>query len=222
MRKIYFLLIFLSLFGSAFAQTEIGIQAGVNRSRFWGDNYYSQHHDAITCFSFGGVLNKIISTHFSLSSGILYERTGSGINNLYFENPVGSSDFVKGDLKMELNYLSIPLVINYDFGKTRAFGLGAGFFGSYLLSANNKFDYDTPNSGLPEKGSTRKNYEDFNYGFTANAHYRLQLPKNKSLVFSVEDHLGLSNLDNQLNEKKKTNSIGIYASFLVNLRGSKK
>jgi hypothetical protein len=216
MRKILLAGACLLSLTAAFSQTEIGVQGGVTRNRFWGDDSYGKYHNAITGFSFGGVFRKGISNHLSLTTGLSYQRTGSGINDLVFSDPFGVN-LAKGDLVLKLDYLIIPVTANYNFGKSKAFGLGAGFFAGYLASAEYRIHFEPGSGGVPEKQSNRSNYEDFNFGLTGNVSYRLRLSKSKSFVFSIEDHWGLRDISKYPNPTK-TNSPGLYASFLIDLK----
>lgn len=94
---------------------------------------------------------------------------GVELNNYRFENknltietnptqitlPASTAKTVKKN-KLAADYLTVPLMINFDFtpGRKNGFGFSAGVSGGYLYSARQKFKYDD--------GKKEKVHDDFN------------------------------------------------------------
>ena len=201
-----------------FAQKEIGIKAGVTHNKIRSEGLLEEYLDPVIFYSAGASGNFWLHQHLFLSTGINYERTGSRINDLYLTDGFGNT-LAKGDLMEQLDYVTLPLSLHYSFGTKNKFALGAGMFGSYLLGAHMQARIDSGSTTAPTRGDVKTEYEDLNYGMLFHASYRIPIQKNRILVISAEDHLGLNNIRSSAPDSKyKTHSIGLYASFLFLLK----
>ena len=212
---------FTTIYGQ---KKEVGIKAGISRTNIRSEELLiADLHDPALGFSAGFHGNLWLQKHLYLSSGVFFERAGSRTNDIDITDAYGKS-IGMGDIIRQLNYITLPLNLNYAFGKKNNFAVGAGAFGSYLLSAYGKLKVSLGSLDSLSDASKKTNYKDlfndFNFGLHFIGSYRLQLQKNKILLLAVEDHLGLNDLhdSNALVSKPRSHSIGFYASLLFTMK----
>lgn len=109
MKKILFALLIALMAQNASSQNffdrimnrmTFGVKAGANYSNFANKDFDT---DAVAGFHVGGTMNYRISEGFSIQEDILYSTQGAKIKN---------SDFFE-DNKINLSYLSIPILLRY-------------------------------------------------------------------------------------------------------------
>ena len=199
-------------------KAEIGIKTGVSLNKFYGEPLFNKVQDKITGYFFGAELRWKLENNLSLGTGLLYQRTGSMMNDLEFTDNLGNT-IAYGDWKQKLDYLAVPAMVHFSFGTKNAFSLGAGLFGAYLLSAKGQLANDSININFPASTDISDNYEKMNFGLVGTASYRFSLPGNKSLLLGFEEYLGLKNINrSETAEKIKTHSYGFFASLLVGFK----
>lgn len=116
----------------------LGVKGGLNYSKnvlLNNQDNYNENNKFLLAFH-GGLFTEIkLARNFWLSP----EFTFSSKGYLSKERP-GSNSSPRGDAKVHLNYLSLPLMLSYKIGSFKVV-LGPEF--SYLLSAKSKFDSKT-------------------------------------------------------------------------------
>ena len=85
-------------------------------------------------FTIGGEFEYQISKHFSLAAGLGYSLQGSGWEDYKFKD--GDDKFEIKDMKLELGYITAPIVANVYLFK--GFAIKAGVQFGYLTNANQK------------------------------------------------------------------------------------
>lgn len=167
------LLLIAALFAFTFANAQsfkFGIKGGVNYSSvtggdkedYIGDADYktSYHFGIMPKFQFGGILG--------LKPELLYTSKGFQLNEK-FNNVMGGTTDV--EIKTNLNYLSLPILMNIDAGPI-FFELGPEV--AYLLATTGENKIEATNSAgdkvtddKAEYITNEENYADFDFGFVA-------------------------------------------------------
>lgn len=98
----------------------IAPQIGVNLSSYSSPN---RNYDLRTSFAGGAVVEYYFNNRWSLRSGLLYDAMGA-------KDAFGNVD--------KLNYLTIPINVNWHFGKKRNWFLNFGPAVSFLMSAKSE------------------------------------------------------------------------------------
>ena len=120
MKKIFLLAMVLALFatGSLLAQVSGGVKAGLNLADLTGD---VSDVKMKVGYHFGGFINLDLTEQLSLQPELLF-------------NAVGASED-GGDGKININYISVPVMVLYSFGNVN---IQAGPQIGFLLSAKRK------------------------------------------------------------------------------------
>ncbi|MCR8561438.1 PorT family protein [Mucilaginibacter sp. BJC16-A38] len=125
------LLVVLGIYTAAFSQTkgatEFGINVGLNESTVTtGDN--QTNSDYRVGFNVGVSADYYFSDHWSFKAKVVYDQ--KGWNNGYFDD--GTNSYT---VDYKLNYITIPLMANWHFGRTRNWYLNFGPYIGILTSA---------------------------------------------------------------------------------------
>ena len=130
MRKLLGLALCLVTLTSS-AQLKLGINAGYQMAQFAvsGSNTSDYDLSAINGYHFGFIADKSLSKKFYLNIELAFNHKG-GIVNKSLSSLTGT------DYTMTLNYLQLPITLNYktSITKTSKFILGGGFYAAYGLS----------------------------------------------------------------------------------------
>jgi len=106
---------------------EFGVNLGFNKSTV-ADNKTTS--DAGTGFNIGGSVDYYFSNRWSLKGKLIYDQ--KGWDNDYIE------DYYTGNVyptNFNVNYLTVPVMANWHFGRTRNWYLNFGPYIGFLLSA---------------------------------------------------------------------------------------
>lgn len=110
MKKITFTLLACTLFsGAIYAQTpdvKIGAKAGVNFAKLTDGDMY-------TGFHLGGLAEIYINEKFSIQPELLYSAQGSESSSSASTTAFGVTMSGKGDSKLKLSYINIPIMAKY-------------------------------------------------------------------------------------------------------------
>ncbi|RYY40390.1 MAG: PorT family protein [Chitinophagaceae bacterium] len=119
-RKLLFLCAGLFAGHAAFSQLHFGVKGGVNLSKIDGRSFKEEFN---TGYHLGGFVEIGLGKKFALQPEVLFNqyntRTDTSFRQVY-SNVI--NDASSGNVK--LNYLSIPILLNYNVGK--AFAIQAG------------------------------------------------------------------------------------------------
>lgn len=141
MKKLFVFVLFACQIGLAQkGHFEIGLSAGLNSSKVSNpDDELNQKADPNKGCNVGFSADYYLSDHWSLKGKLIYDQKGldgsyviraldqaSGFNDRHFNS------------NYELEYLTLPITVNWHFGKKVNFSIGVGGYVGYLLSSNEK------------------------------------------------------------------------------------
>lgn len=135
MKKIYTtILVLLSCYGISKAQsrsnTEFGIGFGLNSS-YVTESSSNEQTDVINRFNVGISADHYFSDAWSLKVKAVYDQKGWA--NGFITFPSGTTI---NNVDFKLNYLTVPVMANWHFGRTRNWYLDFGPYVGFLLSAS--------------------------------------------------------------------------------------
>ena len=152
-----------------------------------------------------------LNQKFSMQTSLGVERKGA-LSNGFVSDTLGNTI---GDYKnhVQFDYIVLPVLLRYHFGKQQLFFVNAGPYLGYLFRQNNKVKSDLFQD---YSYSDQAYFKQLDAGVTAGI--GMNIPLNEELVLSVEcrDNLGISNISKLPvvdGGKNQTNSI----NFLVGL-----
>jgi len=135
------LLICTGIYFSASAQktnqVEFGVNIGSNESYVIQNQstYYANSSDAVYGFNVGFSAEYYFSNRWGLKGKIIYDQKGWG--NGYI---IGSDGSEIDGVNFQLNYITVPVMANWHFGRNRNWYLNFGPYAGFLLSAKETND----------------------------------------------------------------------------------
>lgn len=135
-------------YAQAQSNTRVGIKGGLNISNLYIDDVNDEN--ARTGFH-AGLYGQVFSTPaFALQTELLYSTKGSQAQY---------AGLVNQQVKFNLNYLDLPLLMVFKVGQAAEFHLGG--YGSYLVRVNTSYKGDIAN-GVREMD--KDNFKAYDYG----------------------------------------------------------
>ncbi|MEM9858355.1 MAG: outer membrane beta-barrel protein [Bacteroidota bacterium] len=204
------ILVYLITSSSAFGQSwGLGITGGPSWSRINASNITNE--ESRTGYHIGLYGNKHFSQKFSLQGNISYTALGTKYERLPLNN---SGNRVKWEY--ELNYLILPVSLNYQPHQLITFGTGV--YSGFLLAFNARRESRFTNIvESPNRSNLRA--QDFGYHFYLSLNYR-------NTSFGIKYIRAFSELPNsQLAERlisqARNSAIQVSVSYLVFQKGRK-
>jgi outer membrane protein with beta-barrel domain len=191
MKKLTFLL-FVICVTSLSAQKnrlDIGIAAGPSGNHLYGYDKIPQNKtNPLIAFSAGVTIQYNLPKLLSIVSGIFYEKKGEKFSGYVSDHNGLQVPFKQ---KYFYNYITLPVLARFSFGKKTLFFAEGGGFASYLLNSYINV------TGIPvnyQNGSTTASYKRLDAGVSIGL--GLSVPLGEKLLLSVEvrDNLGLLNI----------------------------
>ena len=203
------------------AKIEYGFQSGINISTVYGNGVFGDYRSPLTGFHIGGHLKVSKTENWGLKFIISYDNIGWIYKSLTIENSAGTG-VMNADISIKLNYLNIPVLAEYSFGKKVKINIDGGGFLGILL--NNKIVTDL-NPPIPpgEEASTQTsgdNRKSTNLGLSLGTGIQIPLASKLKLDFNFRDNLGLTNIIKSQSadaRETKTNSFTISAGLTFKL-----
>lgn len=186
MKKILLSLITITSFSFANAQTKdkgtIEITPKIGYSTFSESNE-NDSTDSNSGVTFGATADYYFNNRWSLRSGLVFDKMG-GEYNATFTNPTTGFGTTTLHLEDKLNYLSVPVNINWHFGSTRKWNLNFGLSPSFLLNAKVN-DTEFPKNTI----------ETFQLGFSYGIGYKIEVTKKFGILIDFQGFNGLTNIN---------------------------
>ncbi|MCK9423694.1 MAG: PorT family protein [Bacteroidales bacterium] len=171
---------------------EIGFEGGPGVTYFYGNTFTMDYLKPIIGGYVGVLFQYHFSKFFSIKTGCSYERKGANFN-------YKSWDF-NTDYLYHLNYITIPALIQAEFGRKVHFFINTGPYFSYLVSQKYT-GKDSPSGAgnwLLISTSSEQNLINYDFGVQAELGTKIAVSKEIALSVSLADHLGLLNTKKQL------------------------
>lgn len=198
------------------AQNKIrfGVQGGMTYSSLRGNKSAENLNSGID-FLVGVSLEYQIKERLSLIANVSYDR--KSVNDKSYieiiENPEDPGFYGKVKIIANYQYLSIPVLLKYDFGDNDSFYINGGPFLGYLLKSQLSNDYD--NSSTDTTDDNKK----MDFGLTFGIGKTFKLNSNQEITVEIRDNLGLSNTSKigvVDNGSIKTNSLNLICGWSFN------
>jgi hypothetical protein len=180
MKKIIVTLLLVAGFYSfTFAQnrkTEFGIDVGYN-SGYVSVGQSGLNTDMVSGFNVGVSADHYFSDSWSLKVKALYDQKGWG--NGYITS--GKSEIDGVDFK--LNYITVPVMANWHFGRERNWYVNFGPYIGFLLSAN-----------ASEVGDVKNQFNTVDGGFAAGFGYKWPINDRSNFFIEYDGQAGLASI----------------------------
>lgn len=217
------ILILTGLFLSGKSQVtkfEYGFQAGLNNNYFIGRGLNKDHNGILTGLSIGGHVKMKTSEHFGLKILLSYDQNGSAYRSLTLENST-STGFLKADILYRHNYINMPVLAEYSFGRNVKINLDAGAFIGVMLNSQviTKYKQPLPPGQQAELRSSSNNYHPLNYGISLGFGIQIPVASKITLDFDLRNHTGLDYIVNlnRNNPRQEANCFAILGGLSFEL-----
>jgi outer membrane protein with beta-barrel domain len=180
----------------------IGLNAGATYSKFRG-NELIENTDAKIDFLIGVSFEYSLKENLSLKTNLNYERKSFvGVKTI---------GFIPVEIKVTSNfdYLSFPILIEYDFGNSQKLFVNGGPFIGFLLSGKSKA------GGFPTNDLTSLNKK-LDIGLSFGIGKKFYLNDKNNLNVEIRENLGLINISDVevINDGSiKTNSLNLILTW---------
>ena len=172
---------------------EIGLEGGPGVTYFYGNKLSTDYLKPIIGGYIGVLFQYHFSKFFSIKTGCSYERKGA---NFKFETWNFNTDYV-----YHLNYITVPALIQAEFGTKVRFFINTGPYFSYLVSQKYSGKNSPSGAGgdwLRISTSSEQNLIKYDFGVNAEIGMKIAVSKEIAIIVSLADHLGLLNTKKQL------------------------
>ena len=196
------LLILFGIYSASFAQIktfdEFGINIGYNDANvsYSGSNV---HSDYTSGFNLGFSAEHYFSNRWSIKGKLIFDQKGWG--NGFLILPDNSE--IDG-VNFHLNYLTVPIMANWHFGRTRNWYLHFGPYLGFLLGAS-----ESTNSGIDIKSA----FNTTEVGFDAGIGVKFPVSNHVKLFIEADGQAGFNNIfkysDNTVQNERSSINFGV-------------
>lgn len=173
--------IYLSASAQIRTSNEFGFNIGYNAATVY-DSYSSYTSDYNSGLNLGFSAEHYFSDRWSIKGKLIYDQKGWGNGFLTF--PDGTE--VDG-VNFHLNYLTVPVMANWHFGRTRNWYLHFGPYVGFLLNAT-----ESSNSGV----NIKDQFSSTEFGFDAGIGVKFPVSNQVKLFIEADGQGGFTNIFN--------------------------
>jgi len=215
MKKQLTYLLFLCGFLS-FAQNDLKlfVTSGATYSNIRGNDIAEQNKYDFNYV--GGIgIEQPINSKLSFLTGLNYDNK-SFKNEVLFFNPTSFDSYdpivsgSKGNQKVTLQYLSIPVLFRYYIDKENTFFINSGPYIGFFLNSTLRFEGEK----VEDEGNGLFKTSDIGLSFGIGKKFKVS--ENNSINVELRNNLGLTNISDvpvQGNGTVKTNSVNLLLSY---------
>jgi len=172
---IVLLMISLTVAAQKKGDVEFGFNIGYNNFTITDENYEPSNGSG---FNFGGFIDYYFSNSWSIKGKLIYDQKG------WDDSPVGDLGGIAYITDYDLNYLTVPVMVNWHFGKKRNWFLEAGPYVGFLLKAEEVRN----GTDITDRFSSN------DFGLTLGAGIKFPLNDQWKLFFELEGQGGLNDI----------------------------
>ena len=212
MRKIYFTLaLLLPILASAQGNVKFGFNAGATLSDIRGDDQLDVYKHAVD-YLVGLSLELPLNDNLSVFTNVNYERK-SVVQKIHFEQSpdfdpvINPNNLGEVNLRLTLQYISIPVNLKYYIGSKKTFYVHGGPYAAIFIDDKFKFDGDE----ISEL-SGGSDFKTLDLGFTLGAGAQIKLSPKHNLSIGIRDNFGFANVS-KMNYDIRTNALNLVVTF---------
>lgn len=202
---------------------DLGFEGGPNVSKIKGNKTSSLKYEPIIYGSFALTFQYNLPKLFSIRAAIGYERKGHQMqmqvtdeNGTFIENTIFQSQF---------NYITLPILARFSFGKNIKFFLNIGAYGGFLFKEVDRIG-ETEHFKAIDQTNT-KNFKQFDYGLAGGFGLSVPMKSRWNVSLELRNNFGLENISsvplfNNGQVITNTTNILLGFSYKLGLREKKK
>lgn len=196
MKQILFTLILINLLlvsKGQKAKIEYGFQSGLNISTAYGEGISKDYRRSLTGLHIGGHLKIKKTENWGFKVLMAYDEIGWKYESVVFEGSTGNL-FNYADILFKHNYLNMPVLAEYSFGKKIKVHVDGGVFLGVLLNNKMIIQYKDPIPPNQEPESSSDYRKKTNYGLSLGAGIQIPIASKLKLDLDLRNSLGLANI----------------------------
>jgi hypothetical protein len=192
------------------SKTSLFVLGGPNLSSYYGNDFIRKSRSFYPGFQAGLGIKSRVKQHLHIVAALRYERLGSIIKDVTLAGNYGNT-FGRGNIYEVLDFLSVPLYMEYGFGSKIKFNIEGGLFAGFLQKQVSKVRLVDLFSGQPVEYNTSPNLStEHNAGVLFGFNTLLPVTSKIQLQVVIRDELGLVDIkDPTIDSKIKTNSLNL-------------
>ena len=190
-------LIFIGLFLITNGQNnaiEYGFHSGLNLNSAYGEAVFKKYNSVLSGVSISGHVKIKKRKQFGLKIILAYDQYGWAYRSLTFADSTWPT---KGDVLFKLNYLNLPVLAEYSFGKKIRYYIDGGVFCGLLLS--NHLVTRLKNAAPPYQETVTKTKSDSrktaNFGLSLGLGLQIPITSKIKLNVGLRNSTGLTNIN---------------------------
>ena len=110
MKKFFVLITAAIVSMSAMAQVQFGAKVGVDATHFWGKD---TEHGMKIGYQFGALMEYKFNPHFAIAPEVVFAAQGGKTKGLAFDWNGHGIDIKTTDVKLNVNYINVPIMFKY-------------------------------------------------------------------------------------------------------------
>jgi hypothetical protein len=196
-------------------KSKFGVHTGATYSKEVGQHLSDVDKKYAIDFMVGISLDYYLTEKFSIKANLSYDRKTyeydiKTISSLEFDPNISGAIDIRATATFA--YITLPLMLKYDFKKENGFFVNAGPYAGLLLDMRVKAKV----SGYPEENfNYTNNYNSYDFGISAGIGKSFKINEKNDIVIEIRDNLGLIPLNIYTSENgvTKINSINLIAGW---------
>ncbi|MBS1534060.1 MAG: PorT family protein [Bacteroidetes bacterium] len=203
---------------------KFGLTIGPNYSKFRGMDASGVDYSYVPSVSLGLVYEYYFTERLSIKANLLFENKKSQAEgDFQLRNEVDNSNLnFTETVTYSYKYITLPVMVQYDFKNGKGFFVHGGIFMGYLLDSEMKGEANI--SSMPSVtdfvNSTTEYNNKFDFGFVAGVGKAFTLNKKSSLVLELRNSHGIfqTNKNNTFNGNiVRSNSYAFLLGWMYDL-----
>lgn len=175
-----------------------GVNGGVNYSEIKGMEFTNVNYSGKTAFTAGLSFEYYINTNFSLKADPSFERKSNKAKNHFSMGSDPSLPFQPHTMKIwnNLDFITLPVLFKYNFGKQKSIFVNAGPYIGYLLNATHHIDTNhDPDNELTGTSDITDIFDRFDAGFTVGAGKAFKLKNGNAISIELRNTIGIKDIN---------------------------
>ena len=186
----------------------LGVEGGPNISSLRGENTNEDLLDPKIFYSVGIYSDYLAYNNFSLKLGAYYQIKGAKSDILFTDNT--GTEIGTFELREVFKYISVPLLVKYQFGKKILFYINGGPTISFLMKQN--MEFDSPKQFPLDNIDRTEYYKSTDFALSFGVGSYVPLTNKFNISIDLRNDLGLTDVSDNSNVtgyKLKNNSLNM-------------
>ncbi|MGK4568757.1 porin family protein [Flavobacterium sp. 3HN19-14] len=220
MKRIIILFFLLASFNCFSQKIKLGINGGLNYSEIKGMEVTHYDYSGKIGFAAGISAEYFLTKSWSLKADLAFERKSNkakySFTELIFADPSAFGTKYTVKVWNNLDFLTLPVLLKYNFGKQKSYFVNAGPYIAYLLNAKHIVDSNhDPENNFSSNDDATASFNRYDAGLTIGLGKVFKLD-GSDLAVEFRSNVGLKNINKYedfYGESFETLNFGLIANW---------